>query len=197
MSLRTSMGVGGGGGPGYTPPVLDDPVDTAQDGSTSPRRPPPAEGGGVGVGEGDKSAGAAEYRESQASQDDYLRYISAMVSQQGGARSATVESCIVVLTFIALGGVLFYVQTVLVPLIMAVFVASMLVPMVDALTDRPLRVFQKTWCAPWCEPILRLQARHDNWCCDVFASVTTLRLPNVLGAAGSSPLCYVTALLLY
>ena len=98
----------------------------------------------------------------------------------GGSISQTVETCIVILTFIALGGVLFYVQTILVPLILAVFAASMLVPLMDALTDRPLRLFSHTWCTWWCGPLLGFETKHDNWLINVLTSVFTVRLPNVI-----------------
>jgi hypothetical protein len=114
----------------------------------------------------------------QRRENSFIRQDS--VRATSGGMGGTVESCIVVLTFIALGGVLFYVQTVLVPLIMAIFVASMMVPMVDALTDRPLRIFDHTWCQPCCSPVLKLEKKYPNWVCSFFTSVLTLRLPNIM-----------------
>ena len=93
----------------------------------------------------------------------------------------TIESCLIVLTTIALGGVLFFLSEVLVPLILAVFVASMLVPLVDLLTDRPLRLFGQEWCNRyWCDPALGLEHRWPYWVVRAFVSVLTLRLPNVV-----------------
>ena len=106
--------------------------------------------------------------------------------------SSTLESCIVVLTFIALAVVLYFVQTVLVPLILAIFAASMLVPrqprfapcslasrllalmprmycvgqvpLMDMLTDRPLRVFNHTWCSPWYVQLIQRDAHTHHVC---------------------------------
>jgi len=115
------------------------------------------------------------------------------VVQGGYGISETVESCIVVLTAIAMGAVLFVLGDVLVPLILAVFVSSMLVPLLDLLTDRPLRLCGKYWCDRWwCGPVLDLEKTCldkptcKKWPdalggpCATITSVITLRLPNVL-----------------
>lgn len=95
--------------------------------------------------------------------------------------SATIESCLLVLTSIALGGVLYILGDVLVPLILAVFIASMLMPFIDLLTDRPLRLCGKYWCQEyWCDPALSLEERWPNWFCRMITSILTLRFPNVL-----------------
>ncbi len=95
--------------------------------------------------------------------------------------SATIESCLLVLTVIALGGVLYILGNVLVPLILAVFIASMLMPFIDLLTDRPLRLCGKYWCQDyWCDPALNLEERWPNWFCRTITSVLTIRFPNVL-----------------
>ena len=99
----------------------------------------------------------------------------------GKGISETVESCIVVLTAIAMGGVLYILGEVLVPLILSVFISSMLVPLIDLLTDRPVRLFNRTWCNRfWCDPALKIEERWDNWVMRQVTSVLTLRLPNVL-----------------
>lgn len=108
---------------------------------------------------------------------------SAIVAATGAlaGMSATIESCLLVLTVIALGGVLFILGDVLVPLILAVFIASMLIPFIDLLTDRPLRLCGKYWCQSyWCEPALGLEERWPNWFCRTITSILTIRFPNVL-----------------
>ena len=95
--------------------------------------------------------------------------------------SSTIESCLVVLTCIALGGVLFILGDVLVPLILAVFIASMLAPFIDLLADRPLRIFGQYWCKEyWCDPALQLEQRWPNWFCQTVTSLLTIRFPTVL-----------------
>ena len=108
---------------------------------------------------------------------------SAIVAATGAlaGMSATIESCLLVLTVIALGGVLFILGDVLVPLILAVFIASMLIPFIDLLTDRPLRLCGKYWCQSyWCEPALSLEEKWPNWFCRTITSILTIRFPNVL-----------------
>ena len=115
------------------------------------------------------------------------------VVQGGYGISETVESCIVVLTAIAMGAVLFVLGDVLVPLILAVFVSSMLVPLLDLLTDRPLRLLGRYWCDSWwCGPVLNAERKCldkptcKKWPdalggpCMTITSIVTLRLPNVL-----------------
>ena len=95
--------------------------------------------------------------------------------------SSTIESCLLVLTVIALGGVLFILGNVLVPLILAVFIASMIMPFIDLLTDRPLRLCGKYWCQHyWCDPALDLEQRWPNVFCRAITSILTIRFPNVL-----------------
>jgi hypothetical protein len=95
--------------------------------------------------------------------------------------SSTIESCLLVLTVIALGGVLFILGNVLVPLILAVFIASMIMPFIDLLTDRPLRLCGKYWCQRyWCDPALDLEQRWPNVFCRAITSILTIRFPNVL-----------------
>eukprot|EP01052_Picozoa_sp_SAG31_P003464 SAG31_NODE_134_length_23213_cov_5.698624_9_plen_502_part_00 len=93
--------------------------------------------------------------------------------------SVTVENCLVILTGIAIGGVLYLLQSVLIPLIMAFFIASMLVPLLDILTERPPRLCGRTWCESACRPCMDIEKKYPNFAGETLTSILSLRLPNV------------------
>ena len=95
------------------------------------------------------------------------------------------------------------------PLVMALFVSTLLIPLLDILTERParccrrcalcvyraaslpceapgsstLRPLRRIWFRHSCGFFLRLEEKYPNCCCRVLTSCLTLRLPTALGLA--------------
>eukprot|EP01043_Picozoa_sp_COSAG02_P000172 COSAG02_NODE_3_length_74588_cov_108.368430_11_plen_517_part_00 len=89
------------------------------------------------------------------------------------------ETCLVLLTAYATIVGLFMLQSVMVPLVTALFISTLLLPMLDLLTERPLRCCRRVWCQRTCRACLSLEERHpNNCCCTVATSFLTIRLPN-------------------
>jgi predicted PurR-regulated permease PerM len=76
-----------------------------------------------------------------------------------------------------------------VPLILAVFVSSMLVPLLDMLSDRPLRICNRTWCPNICGTCLKIEQKFPNAVGESVTSVLTLRLPNALALVVVLAIC--------
>lgn len=89
------------------------------------------------------------------------------------------ETCLVLLTAYATIVGLFMLQAVMVPLVTAMFISTLLLPLLDLLTERPLRCCRRVWCHRTCRACLSLEQRHpNNCCCTVASSFLTIRLPN-------------------
>ena len=89
------------------------------------------------------------------------------------------ETCLVLLTAYATIVGLFMLQSVMVPLVTALFISTLLLPLLDLLTERPLRCCRRVWCQRTCRACLSLEERHpNNCCCTVATSFLTIRLPN-------------------
>lgn len=96
-----------------------------------------------------------------------------------GSSSGADNGIVFMATFI--GGVMMYqLAGILIPLVMAIFLSSCLVPMLDLLTERPLRVNKKN-----CDPgqcCTKLLAWEKQGCLQKFVSSwAMLRVPNGLG----------------
>ena len=91
------------------------------------------------------------------------------------------ENCLVIMTMVTMGCVLYVLQQVLVPLVLAVFVSAMLLPMLDFVTERPFHLFGRVWLRDTCGLCLKVEQRYDNWLGHLISSVLTFRLPNVIG----------------
>jgi predicted PurR-regulated permease PerM len=87
----------------------------------------------------------------------------------------------VILTIVTIGFVLYILQPVLVPLVLAVFISAMLLPLLDFVTERPPRFCGRTWCRWSCGMCLRIERKWDSMLAQVVTSVLTVRLPNALG----------------
>lgn len=97
----------------------------------------------------------------------------------GEGRGGPTETCLVLLTAYATIVGLYMLKTVMVPLVTAIFIATLLLPLLDLLTERPLRCCRRVWCSRTCRACLSLEQRHpDNCCCTVATSFLTIRLPN-------------------
>ena len=91
------------------------------------------------------------------------------------------ENCLVILTAYSTIIGLFLLQSVMVPLVTALFISTLLLPMLDLLTERPLRCCRRTWCPRVCKGCLSLEKRYPgNCCCSMLTSFLTFRLPNAL-----------------
>jgi hypothetical protein len=91
------------------------------------------------------------------------------------------ENCLVIMTMVTMGCVLYVLQQVLVPLVLAVFVSAMLLPMLDFVTERPFHLFGRVWLRDTCGLCLKVEQRYDNWLGHLVSSLLTVRLPNVIG----------------
>lgn len=99
----------------------------------------------------------------------------------GGGGSPVTENCLVILTAYSTIIGLFLLQSVMVPLVTALFISTLLLPMLDLLTERPLRCCRRTWCPRVCKGCLALEKRYPgNCCCSMLTSFLTFRLPNAL-----------------
>ena len=99
----------------------------------------------------------------------------------GGGGSPVTENCLVILTAYSTIIGLFLLQSVMVPLVTALFISTLLLPMLDLLTERPLRCCRRTWCPRVCKGCLSLEKRYPgNCCCSMLTSFLTFRLPNAL-----------------
>ena len=107
----------------------------------------------------------------------------------GSVKGQIGENCLVIMTIVTLGVVLFVLQPVLVPLVLAVFVSAMLLPMLDFVTERPFHIFGRTWLKDSCGLCLKVEKRYNNWLGRLVSSLLTLRLPNVLGLIVVIGLC--------
>ena len=101
----------------------------------------------------------------------------------GGASSPVVENCLVLLTVYSTMVGLYMLADVMIPLVMALFVSTLLLPLLDLLTERPARCFSRVWCARGCGACLSIEDRYPNICCRTLTSILTLRLPTALGLA--------------
>eukprot|EP01043_Picozoa_sp_COSAG02_P067707 COSAG02_NODE_10975_length_1820_cov_1.302150_1_plen_437_part_10 len=116
-----------------------------------------------------------------ATGDNRLRQDSGGVSGYRSGMSGIGENCLVIMTMVTMGCVLYVLQQVLVPLVLAVFVSAMLLPMLDFVTERPFHLFGRVWLRDTCGLCLKVEQRYDNWLGHLVASILTFRLPNVIG----------------
>lgn len=143
----------------------------------------------VEEGEGGRTS-ALDGTEQTATMEDgrrSVRWAGDMPSGGGGlpgyrsGMSDIGENCLVILTIVTLACVLYVLQQVLVPLVLAVFVSAMLLPMLDFVTERPFHLFGRVWLRNTCGLCLAVERRYDNWLGHLVTSLLTLRLPNVIG----------------
>ena len=120
--------------------------------------------------------------------EDARRRLPSLQADGGGGATAhrtgmsgVGENCLVIMTMVTMGCVLYVLQQVLVPLVLAVFVSAMLLPMLDFVTERPFHLFGRVWLRDTCGICLKVEQRYDNWLGHLIASMLTLRLPNVIG----------------
>jgi hypothetical protein len=97
--------------------------------------------------------------------------------------STVTENALVVLTAYSTMLMLYLLADVMVPLVMALFVSTLLIPLLDLLTERPPRCCRRIWCRRGCETCLVLEKKHPNCCCTMVTSCLTLRLPAPIGLA--------------
>jgi AI-2 transport protein TqsA len=113
--------------------------------------------------------------------DGRLGQDSGGVSGHRSGLSGIGENCLVIMTMVTMGCVLYVLQQVLVPLLLAVFVSAMLLPMLDFVTERPFHLFGRVWLRDTCGLCLKVEQRYDNWLGHLLSSILTFRLPNVIG----------------
>jgi AI-2 transport protein TqsA len=116
-----------------------------------------------------------------ATGDERLRQDNGIVSGYRSGMSGIGENCLVIMTMVTMGCVLYVLQQVLVPLVLAVFVSAMLLPMLDFVTERPFHLFGRVWLRDTCGLCLKVEQRYDNWLGHLVSSILTFRLPNVIG----------------
>ena len=137
----------------------------------------------LGVGDGESTAGQGRERAETGGT------VATGAPGGGSVKGQIGENCLVIMTIVTLGVVLFVLQPVLVPLVLAVFVSAMLLPMLDFVTERPFHIFGRTWLKDSCGLCLKVEKRYNNWLGRLVSSLLTLRLPNVLGLIVVIGLC--------
>ena len=137
----------------------------------------------LGVGDGESTAGQGRERAETGGT------VATAAPGGGSVKGQIGENCLVIMTIVTLGVVLFVLQPVLVPLVLAVFVSAMLLPMLDFVTERPFHIFGRTWLKDSCGLCLKVEKRYNNWLGRLVSSLLTLRLPNVLGLIVVIGLC--------
>ena len=125
---------------------------------------------------GDDDSGLQDEAQSPGA---FRRWRQRRLSRESGGPT---ETCLVLLTAYATIVGLWTMQTVMVPLVAAMFISTLLLPMLDLLTERPCRCCRRVWCPKACGACLGFEQRHpSNCCCSMLTSFLTFRLPRAIG----------------